>query len=81
VSIILIGIKPHTVPDIGRLNHILHIVPKRPKDEVRNSEETISWKKYTYAVFSKSGFRGNYKELSDDTILMGLTDIQKGISQ
>ena len=33
--------------------------------------------KYTYALFSKSGFRGDYKELSEDTILMSLPEIQK----
>ncbi len=36
-------------------------------------------KNYTYAVFSKSGFRGDYKELSEDTILMDLSEIQKWI--
>ncbi|MCL4420097.1 MAG: ATP-binding protein [Candidatus Thermoplasmatota archaeon] len=33
--------------------------------------------KYTYALFSKSGFRGDYKELSKDTTLMSLFEIQK----
>ena len=54
-------------------------------EDLKMKSETLKkqfpGEKYTYAVFSKSGFRGNYKELSDDTILMGLTDIQKGISQ
>ena len=33
--------------------------------------------KYTYALFSKSGFRGDYKQLSKDTILMCLSEIQR----
>ena len=33
--------------------------------------------KYTYALFSKSGFRGDYKQLSKDTILMSLSEIQR----
>lgn len=37
--------------------------------------------KYTYAVFSKSGFRGEYKEIGEDTILMDLSDIQKGLNE
>ena len=54
-------------------------------EDLKMKSETLKkqfpGEKYTYAVFSKSGFRGNYKELSNDTILMGLTEIQKGISQ
>ena len=54
-------------------------------EDLKMKSETLKkqfpGEKYTYAVFSKSGFRGNYKELSDDTVLMGLTEIQKGISQ
>ncbi len=34
---------------------------------------------YTYAVFSKSDFRGDNKELDQGTILMGLSEIQKSI--
>ena len=33
--------------------------------------------KYTYALFSKSGFRGDYKQLSKDAILMSLSEIQR----
>ncbi len=33
--------------------------------------------KYTYALFSKSGFRGDYKQLNKDTILMSLSEIQR----
>ncbi len=36
-------------------------------------------KKYTYAVFSKNGFKGHDKELSEDTILMGPSEIQNRI--
>ncbi len=36
-------------------------------------------KNYTYVVFSKSGFREDYRELSEDATLMGLPEIQKGI--
>ena len=54
-------------------------------EDLKMKSETLKkqfpGEKYTYTVFSKSGFRGNYKELIDDTVLMGLTDIQKGISQ
>ena len=54
-------------------------------EDLKMKSETLKkqfpGEKYTYAVFSKSGFRGNYKELIDDTVLMGLTEIQKGISQ
>ena len=36
-------------------------------------------KNYTYAVFSKSGFRGDNKELDEGTILMGLSEIHNSI--
>lgn len=36
-------------------------------------------KKYTYAVFSRSGFRGKYKEKNEDIILMDLSDIHREV--
>lgn len=35
--------------------------------------------RYNYAVFSKSGFRGECKEMGEDTILMDLSDIQREV--
>ena len=34
---------------------------------------------YKYAVFSKSGFRGENKKIGEDTVLMGLSDIQREV--
>ncbi len=53
-------------------------------ETLRKKSETLRkqfpGKKYTFAVFSKSGFRGIYKGHGNDTVLMELSDIQKGIS-
>lgn len=35
--------------------------------------------RYSYAVFSKSGFKGKYSNAEEDTILMSLSDIQRAL--
>ena len=58
-------------------------VPMSLAKDLQTKSETLRKQypgiKYTYAIFSKSGFRGEYKEMVNDTILMDLSDIQRGV--
>ena len=52
-------------------------------EKLKSKSETLRKQfpgcRYNYAVFSKSGFKGECKEMGEDTILMDLSDIQRAV--
>ena len=58
-------------------------VPVNTVDALRSKSEILKKqnpdKKFTYVVFSKSGFKGDYEKSGDDIILMDLFEIHKQI--
>jgi hypothetical protein len=58
-----------------------YAVPINVVEDLKMKSETLRkqypGEKYTHAPFSKCGFRRDYKELDEDTILESLFEIQK----